>query len=234
MATELTWLGHSSFRFDSPGGKRVYIDPFLNGNPSCPEGEVEPERCDLIALSHGHDDHLGDTLAIAEKFECPVIAQVELRGYLATRGLPQDATQAVNKGGTIEVQGMKLTMTHGNHSSSVFSDGVFLYAGESCGFVFEVEDGLKIYYAGDTNVFGDMSLIGRIYSPDVAIIPIGDHFTMGPEEAAIAAELVGAPRVIPSHYGTFPILSGTPDALRALLPDGVELLAPQPGEPVAL
>jgi L-ascorbate metabolism protein UlaG (beta-lactamase superfamily) len=234
MATELTWLGHSSFRFDSPGGKRVYIDPFLNGNPSCPEGEVEPERCDLIALSHGHDDHLGDTLAIAEKFECPVIAQVELRGYLATRGLPQDATQAVNKGGTIEVQGMKLTMTHGNHSSSVFSDGVFLYAGESCGFVFEVEDGLKIYYAGDTNVFGDMSLIGRIYSPDVAIIPIGDHFTMGPKEAAVALELLGVKRCVPGHYGTFPLLTGTPEALRELAPAGVEIIAPSPGETITL
>jgi L-ascorbate metabolism protein UlaG (beta-lactamase superfamily) len=234
MATELTWLGHSSFRFDSPGGKRVYIDPFLNGNPSCPEGEVEPERCDLIALSHGHDDHLGDTLAIAEKFECPVIAQVELRGYLATRGLPQDATQAVNKGGTIEVQGMKLTMTHGNHSSSVFSEGVFLYAGESCGFVFEVEDGLKIYYAGDTNVFGDMSLIGRIYSPDVAIIPIGDHFTMGPKEAAVALELLGVKRCVPGHYGTFPLLTGTPEALRELAPAGVEIIAPSPGETITL
>jgi L-ascorbate metabolism protein UlaG (beta-lactamase superfamily) len=234
MATELTWLGHSSFRFDSPGGKRVYIDPFLNGNPSCPENEVEPERCDLIALSHGHDDHLGDTLTIAQKFECPVIAQVELRGYLATQGLPQDPTQAVNKGGTIEVQGLKLTLTHANHSSSVFSDGVFLYAGESCGFVFEVEDGLKIYYAGDTNVFGDMSLIGRIYSPDVAIIPIGDHFTMGPREAAVALELIGAARCIPGHYGTFPLLTGTPETLRELAPAGVEILAPAPGETITL
>src|SRR5262245_10073724 len=233
MATELTWLGHASFRFDTPGGKRVYLDPFLNGNPSCPEVEAAPERCDLLLLTHGHGDHLGDTIAIAQKFECPVIAQVELRGWLATQGLPEDPTQAINKGGTIDVDGIKLTMTHGNHSSSVFSDGAFLYTGESCGFVVEVEDGLKIYFAGDTNVFGDMSLIARIYSPDVAVLPIGDHFTMGPAEAAVALELLGVTRCVPCHYGTFPLLTGTPEKLRELAP-GVEIIAPAAGETVSL
>jgi L-ascorbate metabolism protein UlaG (beta-lactamase superfamily) len=230
MATELTWLGHSAFRLDSPGGKRIYVDPFLNGNPRCPENEVEPERCDLLLLTHGHDDHLGDTIAIAQKFECPVIAQVELRGWLSTQGLSQDPTQAMNKGGTIEVAGVKLTLTHGNHSSSVFADGVFQYTGESCGFVIEVEDGFTLYVSGDTNVFGDMSLIARIYSPDVAVIPIGDHFTMGPLEAAVALELLGVARCVPCHYGTFPLLTGTPDELRELAPSGVEILAPEPGE----
>jgi L-ascorbate metabolism protein UlaG (beta-lactamase superfamily) len=234
MATELTWLGHGSFRFDTPGGKRVYLDPFLNGNPSCPEGELEPERCDLLLLTHGHDDHLGDTIAIAQKFDCPVIAQVELRGWLSTQGLPQDPTQAVNKGGTIEVEGLEITMTHGNHSSSVFANGTFQYTGESCGFVVEVEDGLKLYFAGDTNVFGDMSLIARIYSPDVAILPIGDHFTMGPREAAVALELLGVARCIPCHYGTFPLLTGTPEKLRELAPAEVEILAPEPGETLTL
>jgi L-ascorbate metabolism protein UlaG (beta-lactamase superfamily) len=143
-------------------------------------------------------------------------------------------SQSPNKGGTVRVGDVRVTLTDANHSSSTFADGTFVYLGEPCGVVLRPDDAPTIYIAGDTNVFGDMALIGRIYDPDVAIIPIGDHFTMGPEEAAIAAELVGAPRVIPSHYGTFPILSGTPDALRALLPDGVELLAPQPGEPVAL
>jgi L-ascorbate metabolism protein UlaG (beta-lactamase superfamily) len=233
MATELTWLGHAAFRLDTPGGKRVYIDPFLNGNPSCPQTEVEPERCDLIALSHGHDDHLGDTIALAQRFECPVVAQVELRGFLSTQGLPEDITQAINKGGTTEVAGVKITLTHANHSSSVFRDGVFLYTGESCGFVFELEDGFKLYYAGDTNVFGDLSLIGRIYQPDVAILPIGDHFTMGPREAAVALELLGVIRCVPCHYGTFPLLTGTPDALRDLAPPGVEVLSPEPGETVS-
>jgi L-ascorbate metabolism protein UlaG (beta-lactamase superfamily) len=234
MATELTWLGHSAFRIDTPGGKRIYVDPFLNGNPKCPEGEVEPERCDLIALTHGHDDHLGDTIALAQRFECPVIAQVELRGWLSILGIPEDMTQAVNKGGTTSVDGIKLTLTHGNHSSSLFRDGVLHYAGESCGFVIEVEDGFKIYVSGDTNVFGDMSLIARIYSPDVAIIPIGDHFTMGPREAAVALELLGVSRCVPCHYGTFGLLTGTPEALRELAPAGVEILAPDPGETITL
>ncbi len=234
MATELTWLGHSAFRLDSPGGKRIYVDPFLNGNPRCPEGEVEPERCDLLLLTHGHDDHLGDTIAIAQKFDCRVIAQVELRGWLSTQGLSQDPTQAMNKGGTIDVDGIKLTLTHGNHSSSVFADGVFQYTGESCGFVIEVEDGFKLYVSGDTNVFGDMSLIARIYSPDVAILPIGDHFTMGPREAAVALELLGVARCVPCHYGTFPLLTGTPEKLRELAPAGVEILAPEPGETLTL
>jgi L-ascorbate metabolism protein UlaG (beta-lactamase superfamily) len=234
MATELTWLGHSAFRLDSPGGKRIYVDPFLNGNPSCPEGEADPERCDLLLLTHGHDDHLGDTIAIAQKFDCPVIAQVELRGWLSTQGLPQDPTQAINKGGTIEVEGIKLTMTHGNHSSSVFANGAFQYTGESCGFVVEVEDGLKLYVAGDTNVFGDMSLISRLYAPDVAILPIGDHFTMGPHEAAVALELLGVKRCVPCHYATFPLLTGTPDKLRELAPAGVEIFAPEPGETLTL
>jgi L-ascorbate metabolism protein UlaG (beta-lactamase superfamily) len=230
MATDLTWLGHSAFRIDSPGGKRIYLDPFLNGNPRCPEGELEPERCDLLLLTHGHDDHLGDTIAIAQKFDCPVIAQVELRGWLSTQGLSEDMTQAMNKGGTIDVGGIKLTLTHANHSSSVFANGAFQYAGESCGFVVEVEDGFKLYVSGDTNVFGDLALIGRIYAPDVAILCIGDHFTMGPREAAVALELLGVTRCVPCHYATFPLLTGTPEKLRELAPAGVEILAPEPGE----
>ena len=234
MATELTWLGHSAFRLDSPGGKRIYVDPFLHGNPKCPESELEPERCDLITLTHGHADHVGDAVAIAQKFSCPVVAQVELRGWLSQNGLSQDSSQAVNKGGTVEVGGVKLSMTHANHSSSVFAEGQFVYTGESCGYVIELEDGSKVYFAGDTNVFGDMSLIGRIYAPDVAVLPIGDHYTMGPREAAVAVELLGVVRIVPCHYGTFPLLTGTPDELRKLVADGIEILSPEPGETVSL
>ena len=234
MATTLTWLGHAAFRLDTETGTRVYVDPFLNGNPSCPDGEREPERCDLVVVSHGHDDHVGDTVAIGQRFDCPVVAQVELRGWLAEKGLPADMSVAPNKGGTVRVADVRVTLTSANHSSSTVANDTFVYLGESCGLVLRPDDGPTIYFAGDTNVFGDMALVKRVYAPDVAVLPIGDHFTMGPEEAAVAAELVGAPRVVPSHYGTFPLLSGTPDALRPLLPAGVELLAPGPGETLAL
>jgi L-ascorbate metabolism protein UlaG (beta-lactamase superfamily) len=229
----LTWLGHAAFRFDTPGGKRIYVDPFLNGNPACPESELEPERVDAIFLTHGHDDHCGDTVALAGRFDCPVYAHVELRGWLSTQGLSQNAAEAFNKGGTVEWEGIKATLTDANHSSSTFVDGVFLYLGEPCGIVFEVEDGFKLYFAGDTNVFGDMQLIGRIYEPDIAVLPIGDHFTMGPREAAAALELLGVKRCIPSHYGTFPLLTGTPEQLRALAP-GVQIDVLEPGGAVEL
>jgi L-ascorbate metabolism protein UlaG (beta-lactamase superfamily) len=234
MATELTWLGHSAFRLDTPGGKRVYVDPFLNGNPRCPETELEPERCDLIALTHGHDDHVGDTVAIHQRLGCPVVAQVELRGFLAGKGVEENYLHACNKGGTIDVDGVKLTLTDANHSSSTFVDGAPVYLGEAAGVVIEVEDGLTIYFAGDTNVFGDMALIARIYEPDVAVLPIGDHYTMGPREAAVALELLGVPRCVPCHYGTFPLLTGTPEKLRELAPAGAEILSPEPGETLTL
>lgn len=232
MGTELTWLGHSAFRVDTPGGKRVYVDPFLTGNPRCPESELEPERCDLLLLTHGHVDHVGDTVAIHKRLGCTVVAQVELRAWLTAQGVEDDGmVNSMNKGGTSTVDGLQITLTSANHSSSA-ADGT--YTGEPCGIVLELEDGFKIYFAGDTNVFGDMSLIGRIYAPDVAVIPIGDHFTMGPREAAVALELLGVARCVPCHYGTFGLLTGTPDALSEVAPPGVEILSPDPGERIRL
>ncbi len=226
----VTWLGHAAFRIDG-GGKRIYIDPWLS-NPKCPSGERNPEQVDLIALTHGHDDHVGETVELAQRFGCPVVAVVELRGWLSGQGLPEEGAHAANKGGTVDVDGVTITFTDAKHSSSAFEDGQFVYLGEPAGLVVGV-DGARLYFAGDTCVFGDMQLIGRIYQPDVAILPIGDHYTMGPREAAVALELLGVGRCIPCHYGTFPLLRGTPDELRRLA-SGAEILALEPGETVEL
>ena len=227
MAT-LTWLGHSAFRIDTDGGKRIYVDPFLD-NPKCPEAEKEPERCDLIALTHGHGDHVGSTVEMAKRFECPVVAIVELREWLSRQGLPEDPTQSLNKGGSRDYDGVKVTLVNAFHSSST-DDGT--YAGEPCGLVVEV-DGRRVYFAGDTCAFGDMQLIGKLHAPDLAVLPIGDHFTMGPREAALALELLGVNRCVPCHYGTFPLLPGTPEELRQHAP-GVQVEAPEPGGSVQI
>jgi L-ascorbate metabolism protein UlaG (beta-lactamase superfamily) len=231
MAGTLTWLGHASFRIDTPGGKRVYVDPFLHGNPKCPEAELEPERVDLILITHGHDDHVGDTVALYEKFQPPVVALVELRQWLDGRGVPWEMAHAPSKGGTTNVDGIRITLTDASHSSST-EDGT--YAGEPAGLVVTLEDGYALYFAGDTNVFGDMALIRRLYEPRLAVLPIGDHFTMGPREAALAFELLGVERCVPCHWGTFDLLTGTPEALRELAAADVEIVDVEPGGTIDL
>jgi L-ascorbate metabolism protein UlaG (beta-lactamase superfamily) len=230
VAGTLTWLGHAAFRVDSPGGKRIYVDPFLNGNPKCPENEQEPERVDVIAVTHGHDDHVGDTVELAQKHSPTVVALVELSVWLNKQGVDDSKLPAPNKGGTIDVDGVKFTLTNAFHSSSTH-DGT--YAGEPSGIVIRLEDGTTVYFAGDTCVFGDMQLIGRIYSPDVAVLPIGDHYTMGPKEAAVALELLGTKRCVPCHYGTFPVLVGTPQQLKQLAPDA-DVAEIEPGDSIDL
>ena len=242
MPTTLTWLGHAAFRVDTPAGKRIYIDPFLNGNPKCPEDEKEPERVDAIFITHGHNDHVGDTMALAQKFQCPVVAPVELRDLIGMMGYEAQGPHDPNKGGTVEIDGTKVTLVHAQHSSSYMIEAPegaprpyeIVYTGEPCGMVFDFGGGsAKLYVAGDTNVFGDMALIARLYAPDVAVLPIGGQYTMDPKEAAVALELLGTKRCIPCHYGTFPPLTGTPAELRELAP-GVDVIDLEPGGSVEL
>jgi len=228
MAT-LTWLGHASFRLDTDDGKRIYIDPWLQGNPKTPESEKTPERCDVIAITHAHGDHVGDVVAISKKFpDAEIVAMVELKPWLGSQGANVGDLPGINKGGTQEIDGVKFTLVNAFHSSSSDQGD---YLGESCGIVIRF-DGKSLYFAGDTCVFGDMQLIARLYKPDVAVLPIGDWFTMGPDEAALALELLGNPRCVPSHWGTFGLLSGTPDALEALTTAQIEKL--EPGDSVEL
>ena len=223
MAT-LTWLGHAAFRIDTDDGKRIYVDPFLQNNPKTPDDEKKPERVDIIAVTHGHVDHAGEVPALSKRFpDADIVAQVELKSWFGKQGAKVGDLPGINKGGTQEIDGIKFTLVNAFHSSSSDEGD---YTGESCGLVVRLPEGRTVYFAGDTCVFGDMQLIARLYEPDVAVLPIGDWFTMGPEEAALALELLGNPRCVPCHYGTFGLLTGTPDALAELTSAQVERVEP--------
>ncbi len=225
----ITWLGHGTFLLRSPGGKRLLLDPWLEGNPACPADKKKIDGVDLILVTHGHFDHTGDLVAVARASGAPVVAIYEVAAWLEQKGITN--VRPMNKGGTQVVAEIGVTMVDARHSSAVVEDGRIVYLGEPCGYVLRFEDGLTAYFAGDTALFGDMRLIGEVYQPALAFLPLGDHFTMGPAEAAKAAELLGVKQVVPMHYGTFPLLTGTPAALRERLAGrGVEVLELKPGE----
>jgi L-ascorbate metabolism protein UlaG (beta-lactamase superfamily) len=217
----LTWLGHASFRLDTSDGKRSYVDPWLSG-PTTPDAEKSPERADAIAVTHGHGDHSSDVPKLQQQLGCPVLGMVELMAWYSKNGIDEASLIPFNKGGTVEVAGVRFTMTNAFHSSSAPD---LSYAGEAAGFVVFADDA-RLYFAGDTTVFGDMALIARLYEPTVAVLPIGGHYTMSPKEAAVALELLGNPRCVPCHWGTFPQLTGTPAELAGLTSAEVENIAP--------
>ena len=223
---KLTWLGHATFRIDTPGGKTILVDPWVMGNPMCPEKDKDVKHVDVMLCTHGHFDHIGDAVEIAKKHKPMVVAIPELGHWLGKKGVQQVSN--MNKGGTQSVGDIKVTMVHADHSCGITDGDQIVYGGEACGYVIGFSNGVKIYHAGDTNVFGDMAIIHDLYAAQIAMIPIGDHYTMSPREAAYASNLLKAKTVIPMHFGTFPVLTGRPSDLKKLLP-GVEIVEMTPG-----
>ena len=227
---KITWLGHAGFRIETPGGKTVLIDPWVNGNPSCPESEKSFKQVDVILCTHGHGDHFADVEALAKKHKATVVGMHELAIFLRKKDVP--LVSGMGKGGTQTVGDIRVTMVHADHSAAVDIGDEVVYAGEPCGYVVEFAGGLRIYHAGDTAVFGDMQIIRELYAPDIAMLPIGDHYTMGPREAAYACKLLRPKAVIPMHWGTFPLLTGRPGELAKLVSD-VEILEMKPGQTIS-
>ena len=227
---KLTWLGHSTYRIETPAGTAVLVDPWVMGNPMCPEAEKTIKKLDVMVCTHGHFDHIGDAVAIAKQHNPTVVGIYELCAWLEKKGFKR--ISPMNKGGTQKVGDLRVTMVHAEHSCGIQDGDQIVYVGEACGYVMEFENGVKIYHAGDTCVFGDMQIIRELYAPEIVMLPIGDHFTMSPREAAYACGLLKPKTVIPMHYGTFPVLTGTPGALKKLVKDA-EILEMKPGQTVS-
>lgn len=225
----ITWLGHAAVHITTPQGTEILIDPFLEHNPKYPRNYKLPEKLDLLLLTHGHSDHIADAISVAKKHHPQVVAIYELVSWIGSKGV-KDAV-GMNLGGSYKYKDVIISMVEARHSSSIQDGDETLYAGEPTGFVLGVEGAPVLYHAGDTSVFSDMRLIKDLYAPEIGMLPIGDHYTMGPKAAALAANYLGLKTILPIHYGTFPQLTGTPAELQQHLQGtGTTVLTPQPGE----
>jgi L-ascorbate metabolism protein UlaG (beta-lactamase superfamily) len=232
----VTWLGHATFLMRSPKGIRMLFDPFITGNPSC-SGDAKRidrmEALDLMFITHGHSDHCGDAVSVGRQTGATVVASPELTAWLERQGLKN--ARPMNVGGRQTLSGIEIAMVQAVHSSSAMDGADIIYLGPATGFIIRFENGLTIYFAGDTGLFGDMRMLRERFAPFVAFLPIGDRFTMGPEDAAVAGEWLGVKTIVPMHYGTFPELTGTPAQLREWCrPRGIDVLELRPGEPAVL
>jgi len=225
-----TWIGHGTWMATSAGGKKLLLDPWVMNNPVAPESLKNPEQVDLMAVTHGHFDHIADAVEIGKKHSPKVLAIPEMAGWLGSKGV--ENLVGFNKGGTVEVEGIKFTMVHAEHSCGITDGDRVVYGGEAVGYVIEFENGYTVYFAGDTDVFGDMRLIGELHDLDAAFLPIGDWYVMSPKRAAKAVELLGVKTVVPMHFGTFPILTGRPGDLRELVGPGVKVIETHPGDTI--
>ena len=226
---QITWLGHATFLIQAQSGSRILIDPWVMGNPACPDSHKDVGDLDAMLITHAHFDHIGDAVEIGKATGAQIVSIPETSHWLGSKGL--ETLVEMNKGGTVEVAGCKVHMVHAVHSCGITDGDQIIYGGEAAGYVVEFEDGFKLYHSGDTAVFSDMSLIGKLLAPDWAMIPIGDHYTMGPRSAAEAIRMLGIKTVVPMHFGTFPVLVGTPDDLRKEADDvsGLEVVDLDPG-----
>jgi L-ascorbate metabolism protein UlaG (beta-lactamase superfamily) len=229
----ITWLGHATVLIETPRGTTILIDPFIEYNPKYPKGFALPERIDLLLLTHGHTDHIADALPVARKHGPQVFGMVELMDYLQTKGLEARQAVGMNIGGSHTHADVTFTLTEARHSSSADDGGKAVYCGDPAGFAIAIENGPVLYHAGDTAVFSDMQLIRELHHPTLALLPIGDHYTMGPKAGAMAAQFLGVTKVLPIHWGTFPALTGTPQALeQELTGRGIEVIHTEPGQSI--
>jgi L-ascorbate metabolism protein UlaG (beta-lactamase superfamily) len=226
--TRITWLGHATVLVETAEGTIILIDPFIAHNPKYPSGYVLPEKIDYILLTHGHGDHISDAVPVATKHGSTVVAIYELAAYVSGKGASQ--TMGINLGGTVQLKDVAVSMVDAKHSAAAQDDQGTHYVGVATGFVLTVTDGPVLYHAGDTCVFGDMKLIAELYKPEIALLPIGGFYTMGPKEAAMATRLLGAKTILPMHFGTFPPLTGTPQELAGLVDKGIEVVDWKPGD----
>jgi L-ascorbate metabolism protein UlaG (beta-lactamase superfamily) len=229
---KFTYLGHASVRCDLPGGEVVLIDPWVQGNPACPEEHKRFDRLDAMLITHAHYDHMGDAIELAKQHNPKVVvANFEICTWLGSKGV--ESCSGMNLGGSQTVLGLHVTMVRADHSCGISDGDQILYGGSAAGYIVRLPGGYTFYHAGDTALFSDMQLFCEMYRPELAFVPIGDLFTMDPVQAARACRYLGVRRVIPIHWGTFPALTGTPQKLvKALGDQGVncEVIALKPGE----